>query len=87
MYTITVDQKIRNKLLHFLKENGIEASAHFDPPLHAQKYLKKYFKKKLPITEKLSKEIITLPIFPDMTKKEVLYVIKTIKKFIRLNSL
>ncbi len=84
MYTITVESKIRNKLLHFLKENNIEASAHFDPPLHTQKYLKKYFKKKLPVTDKLSKEIITLPIFPDMTKKEVLYVIRTIKKFMEI---
>ncbi len=87
MYTITVQAKIRNKLLNFLKKNNIEASAHFDPPLHLQKYLRKYYKKKLPITEKLSKEIITLPIFPDMTKKEALYVIKTINKFYKINNL
>ena len=87
MYTITVNVKIRNRLLNFLKKNNIEASAHFDPPLHSQNYLKKYKKKKLPNTEKLSKEIITLPIFPDMTKKEVYYVIKTIKKFYKINNL
>ena len=85
MYTITVNSKIRDKLLYFLKKNNIEASAHFDPPLHSQKYLRKYYKQKLPMTEKLSKEIITLPIFPDMTKKEVLYVIKTINKFVKNN--
>ena len=33
-------------------------------------------------TDILSKEIVTLPIFPDMTKKQVYHVIKTIKKFI-----
>ena len=81
MYTITVDVRVRDKLLYFLRENKIEASAHFDPPLHLQNYLKKYHTKKLPVTEKLSKEIITLPIFPDMTKKQVLYIIKTINKF------
>ena len=68
MYTISVSKKIRNKLLNYLKTHNIEASAHFDPPLHSQKYLKKYNKMNLPITNKLSKEIITLPIFPDMTK-------------------
>ena len=83
MYTITVSKKIRNKLLNYLKTHNIEASAHFDPPLHSQKYLKKYNKMNLPITNKLSKEIITLPIFPDMTKKEVFYVIKILKKFFR----
>ncbi len=83
MYTITVSKQIRNRLLNYLKTNKIEASAHFDPPLHSQKYLRKYNKKNLPITDKLSKEIITLPIFPDMTKKEVSYVIKTLKKFFK----
>jgi perosamine synthetase len=87
MYTITVDTKIRDRLLYYLKKNKIEASAHFDPPLHLQKYLKKYSRKKLPVTEKISKEIITLPIFPDMTKKELLYVIKIIKKFYKKNNL
>ena len=81
MYTITVDVKVRDKLLYFLRKNKIEASAHFDPPLHLQKYLKKYHTKKLLVTEKLSKEIITLPIFPDMTKKQVLYIIKVINNF------
>ena len=87
MYTITVSAKIRDSLLNFLKKSNIEASAHFDPPLHLQKYLKKYNKIKLPVTEKLSREIITLPIFPDMTKKEVSYVIKCIKKFYKKNNL
>ena len=54
MYTITVNSKIRDKLLYFLK-NNIEASAHFDPPLHSQKYLRKYYKK-ITMTEKLSKD-------------------------------
>ncbi len=87
MYTITVEAKIRNKLLNFLKKNNIEASAHFDPPLHLQKYLKKFNKNKLYTTEKLSREILTLPIFPDMSKKEVNYVIKTVNKFYKLNNL
>tara|TARA_B100001057_G_scaffold498055_1_gene603940 strand:- start:1384 stop:2496 length:1113 start_codon:yes stop_codon:yes gene_type:complete len=87
MYTITVEAKVRNKLLNYLKKNDIGASAHFDPPLHLQKYLKKYHNKKLIETEKLSKKILTLPIFPDMSKKEVLYVTKTINKFYKTNNL
>ena len=42
MYTITVKAKYRNNLLYYLKNNKIEASAHFDPPLHQQSYLKKF---------------------------------------------
>ena len=70
-----------------MRNYKIEVSAHFDPPLHQQKYLRKFYKKKLPKTDILSKEIVTLPIYPDMKREEVYYVIKTIKKFIsKLNS-
>ena len=69
MYTITIKKFLRNKLLYFLKSKGIEASAHFDPPLHKQKYLKKLLENDLENTNKLSDEILTLPIFPGMKKK------------------
>ena len=81
MYTIRVDKKIRNKLVSYLKKNNIEASVHFDPPLHKMKYLKKFNKKKLPTTEKLCNELITLPIYPKMEKNQVNYVLNKIKTF------
>ena len=64
----------------FLKKNNIEASAHFDPPLHQQKYLKKY-SKKLPNTEKLAKEIITLPIYPILRQNDLNRIFKVIKNW------
>ena len=82
MYTIRVLKKYRTNFLNFMRSKNIEVSVHFDPPLHEQKYLKSYYKKKLPKTDILSKEIVTLPIFPDMKKKQVSYVISNIKKFI-----
>ena len=82
MYTVRVPQKYRNIFLNFMRKKNIEVSVHFDPPLHEQKYLKIYSKKKLPKTDILSKEIVTLPIFPDMTKKQAHYVIKNIKLFL-----
>mgnify|MGYP001271875909 CR=1 FL=1 len=87
MYTTRMPRKYRSKFLHFMRNYKIEVSAHFDPPLHQQKYLKNFYKKKLPKTDILSKEIVTLPIYPDMKREEVYYVIKIIKKFIsKLNS-
>ena len=82
MYTVRVPKKYRTNFLDFMRRKNIEVSVHFDPPLHEQKYLKSYYKKKLPKTDILSKEIVTLPIFPDMKKKQVNYVISNIKKFI-----
>ena len=82
MYTLRVPKKHRSNFLNFMRKKKIEVSVHFDPPLHEQKYLKIFNKKKLPQTDILSKEIVTLPIFPDMTKKQVYYVIANIKKYI-----
>ena len=82
MYTARVPKKHRANFLDYMRNKKIEVSVHFDPPLHEQKYLRSFNKKKLPQTDILSKEIVTLPIFPDMTKKQVYYVIANIKKFI-----
>ena len=80
MYSVLVKQKYRNNLLFYLKNNGIEASAHFDPPLHMQKYLKN-FAKRLINTEILAKEIVTLPIYPLLKKSEQDRIFKIIKKW------
>jgi dTDP-4-amino-4,6-dideoxygalactose transaminase len=64
-----------------MKKNNIEASAHFDPPLHVQKYLKKFHKTNLKNTEKLSKEIATLPIYPSLKSREIKTILKTIERW------
>jgi len=81
MYTIKVS-KNRNAIVRKLKENGIEASVHFDPPVHLHPYYKKNYGYKtgdLPVTEKLSRSIITLPMYSAMTKKEMDYIVSAIK--------
>ena len=87
MYTFRINKKYRNDLLLFMRKYDIEASAHFDPPLHQQKYLKKFVKGKLRNTDILAKEIVTLPMFPDMKDREVTFVINTIKKFMIKNKI
>lgn len=81
MYTIRVDKKLRNNFIYYLNNKGIGASAHFDPPLHKQKIFKNYKKGTLNNTEALSKEIVTLPIYPDLKQKEVKYILKIIKNW------
>ena len=84
MYSALVSVSKRNNFLYYLKNQGIEASAHFDPPLHLQKYLKKY-KTKLVNTETLSKRLVTLPIYPNLKKKEINRIFKTIETWYKKN--
>lgn len=82
MYTIKLKKGNRDALVKKLKAKGIEASVHFDPPVHLQPYYQKTYSCKkgdLPITEKLSRSIITLPMFPQITKQQLDFLISNIR--------
>ena len=73
---------LRDKLKNYLKKNGVDTAIHYPIPIHKQDaYTKQYGKIKLPMTEKFSKEILSLPINPYMTNLEVNYVIKIVNNF------
>ena len=82
MYTILLDKSInRSRFIAQLKEKGISASVHFDPPVHLQPvYSNMYDQKKLnlKVTEEIVETIVTLPMYPDMAKEQLDYMIKTI---------
>jgi len=77
--------KNRNKLLNFLKKNNVFAGIHYPIPIHHQPAYKKMLKKKvkLPITEKLSKEILSLPIYPELSLKKVDLICKLVNSFFK----
>lgn len=80
MYTIKVPDQYRQNVLTKLREKGIGASVHFEPPVHLQQAYDSENKNygMLPVTEKLAKEIITLPLYPDMENEAVEYVLDAV---------
>ena len=76
LYWICVrDRKIfRKKLL----EKGIETGTHYKP-IHQMSLYKKSVK--LPLTEKIAKEIVTIPIHPNLTESQIDYIVKTANRF------
>lgn len=84
-YVFNVLAEKRDELAEHLKKNEIGYSIYYPMPLHLQKcfeYLG-YKKGDFPVAEKVSKEIIALPIYPEITVDEVEYVCETIKNFYR----
>lgn len=81
LYVIRVSR--RDSLLKYLHERKIFAGIHYPVPIHLHKALRDlpYKKGDFPITEKYSGEIISLPIFPGMQKKEIGIITKAIKSF------
>lgn len=84
MYTVKLDDSLdRGKFIAELRERGVEASVHFDPPVHLQPYYKKFSSKGLFVTEELSKRIVTLPMYPDLTKEELEYMVRSIEEALK----
>jgi perosamine synthetase len=82
MYTVQVPENRRDNIVINLRNKGIGASVHFEPPVHLQEYYKQKYNiiKGLTNTEKLSRTLITLPIYPAMTKDDVNYISNTLKE-------
>jgi dTDP-4-amino-4,6-dideoxygalactose transaminase len=66
----------REELQDYLKENGIETMIHYPVPPHKQKALRNWNHLSFPITEKIHKEVLSLPISPVITADEVDFVIQ-----------
>ena len=84
-YVFNILVEKRDELAEYLKKNEIGYSIYYPMPLHQQKcfeYLG-YKQGDFPVAEKVSREIIALPIYPEITREEVEFVCETIKKFYR----
>jgi len=82
MYVIKVkDHLKRDALMEYLKTKGIQASVHFEPPVHLQSYYAERYPARLPLTEQVCKQVITLPMFPDLKQEELDYMVEVIADF------
>jgi len=75
--------KERDRLKEFLQAKGISTGIHYLIPIHLQPAFKHlgYEKGDFPVTEGYSKEILSLPIFPELKKEEVEYISDCIAEF------
>lgn len=71
----------RTGFIEFLKSNKIESAVHYPIPPYKQKALKDFCSLKLPITEKIHNDCVSIPISPVMTIEEVDFIIKTINHY------
>lgn len=70
----------RDKLQHYLTENGVQTLVHYPIPPHKQLAYKEWNTMSLPVTEKIHKEILSLPVSPVMTDEQIKTVVDIINK-------
>lgn len=87
MYTIKFsNKKIRDDLHNFLLKKKIFSKVYFNP-IHLTQFYKENFATKkdlLPVTEMISEQVLTLPLYPNMTSEEKEYLTDSISEFFEI---
>jgi dTDP-4-amino-4,6-dideoxygalactose transaminase len=77
-YTIELPAPLkpqRPAIIEQLLSRGIETRAYFYPPIHEQRYFREYADRPLPVTEDLSRRVITLPFSSTITEEQMTEVV------------
>jgi perosamine synthetase len=78
-HNYVIKTQYRDQLNDYLKSKGISTGVHYVPNHHYKMYRK--FKADVPVCESIWKQILTLPLFPDLTNEQVDMIINAIKDF------
>lgn len=82
-YTLRVLNGKRDGLRSYLEEKGVPSMIYYPLPLHFQKAFEneRYPKGSMPISERLSAEVLSLPIHTEMTSEELEFIVDNVKLF------
>lgn len=87
-YAVTcAERSTRDRLRKFLLNHEIQTAVHYPLPVHRQPaYRDRYGKSpSLPVTERVSETMVSLPMFPEFTAEEVHRVGAVVRKFFKDN--
>ncbi len=71
----------QQEFIHHMNENGIGTMIHYPIPPHKQEALIKYSSLKLPITETIHNQVVSIPLYSTLKHTEIEYIIDIINKF------
>lgn len=71
----------REKLMEYLRQNNIETLIHYPIAPHKQVAFKEYESMVLPITERIHKEVLSLPLHPMLTDSQVQRIIDVVNAY------
>jgi len=82
-YTVRVRQ--RDDLRNFLKEKGVGTEVYYPLPMHLQNCYRDlgYHKGSFPVSERAAEEVLSLPIYAELTEEQQAYVVQMIGEFYR----
>ena len=79
LYCIRVPASRRAEIQEYLSEKGISTSVAYPLPIHKQEAYSQYHHLNFPISEKISDEILALPIHPSLTQDNLQKIVEVLK--------
>ena len=76
-----VRSKARDDLRQWLADRGIQTGIHYPVPVHLQEWCQTYSPDTFPVTERTVDEILSLPMYPELTEEQLSRVIEAICDF------
>ncbi|MDW0226101.1 MAG: DegT/DnrJ/EryC1/StrS family aminotransferase [Nitrososphaeraceae archaeon] len=81
LYTVALNDS-RDKVKKFLNDSGIGATIYYDPPVHQTPFYSKFYNRELEITEWASKSVLSLPVHPSITEKDLDFMANKVEEAI-----
>ena len=81
LYTMALNDS-RDKVKKFLNDSGIGATIYYDPPVHQTPFYSKFYNGELEITEWASKSVLSLPVHPSITEKDLDFMANKVEEAI-----
>jgi aminotransferase EvaB len=84
-YAYTIRTRHRDRLQAFLQERQIETKINYPDPVHLMSGYRflAYREGSLPVTERLAREILSLPLYPGLSRESAGQVVEAIREFFR----
>lgn len=80
-YVYAVRCPAREQLQAYLQGKGIQTLIHYPVPPHKQEAFAEWNDKRFLVTERIHREVLSLPISPLMTEAQVKYIVKVLNEF------
>ena len=76
-YTLKIEEKDRDELARGLAEDGVPTGVYYPKGIHEQKAFEElgYKTGEFPITEKLSKTVLSLPMHTELSSAQQKYIV------------
>jgi len=82
-YTVRVASSIRDELREYLQEHGVGSEVYYPVPVHKQDFYVNElgYQVSFPETERASEEVLSLPVHPALSQKDLNTIVTSVKEF------